>query len=57
MGGSTKQFIINLDPQKVASTGLSLSTIENILKGITNPDGAGVLLQKTTEFPVSLAPV
>lgn len=57
MGGSTKQFIINLDPQKVVSTGLSIPTIESALKNITNPGGVGVLLQKTTEFPVSLLPV
>lgn len=57
MGGSTKQFIINLDPQKVVSAGLSLSTIESSLQDITNPGGAGVLLQKITEFPVSLVPV
>lgn len=57
MWGSAKQYIINLDPQKVVSSKLSLSDIENSLINITNPGGAGVLLQKTTEFPVSLLPV
>ena len=37
MGGSTKQYTIALDPQKIASKKLTLEGIEKALANITNP--------------------
>jgi cobalt-zinc-cadmium resistance protein CzcA len=37
MGGSTKQYTIALDPQKIAAKKLALAEIEKSLENITNP--------------------
>lgn len=56
MGGSTKQYTIALDPQKMVSKKLTLEGIEKSLANITNPGWAGVIVGPMIELPVSLKP-
>lgn len=57
MGWSPKQFVIQLDPQKMVNYDLDLQTVLDAIEKVTNPAGAGVMVQKDREFPTILAPI
>ncbi len=57
MWWSPKQYTIEIDPNKAVSRGVSNEDIIAALENSTFPAGWWVVLQKTTEFPVSIMPI
>ena len=55
MGGTPKQYTIFLDPSRLSTYGISIDTLEKSLSDITNPGGAGVIVQPSKELPVTLS--
>jgi HAE1 family hydrophobic/amphiphilic exporter-1 len=54
VGGSTREILIQIDPQKLESQGLSLSAVKNALAGDTMAIPSGNLLQGGREVSVKV---
>lgn len=54
MGGAPKQYNIMLDPTAMIARGIHIEQIEQALQEVTVPGGGWVVIQPSTEFPVSL---
>jgi Cu(I)/Ag(I) efflux system membrane protein CusA/SilA len=54
MGGTPKQYTIFLDPSRLSTYGIEIDALEESLSDITNPGGAGVIIQSSKELPVAL---
>ena len=57
MGGSSPQYTISVDPAKLSTRHITMTSLESSLSNITNPGGAGIALTATSEFPVNLKPI
>ncbi len=57
MGGSAPQYTISVDPAKLAQKHITLEDLKSSLAEITNPGGAGIAIDKKSEYPIKLNPI
>ena len=57
MGGSAPQYTISVDPAKLAQKHITLEDLTSSLAEITNPGGAGIAIDKKSEYPIKLNPI
>lgn len=57
MWGSAPQYTISIDPAKLAQKHLTIEDLQDSLSDITNPGGAGIAIDKKSEYPIKLNPI